>query len=215
MAGTAVGAEIVAVSEARHLRQNRAVGRLPMPQVGHRVSRSCAQASQNNESSGFSCPQAEQRSIQGVTRVSVEDRQDNVCLLDDHEALVQAKIWSVIREEQAHDQAIGEFSCAEWFSHCGCVVVLGVLVTWLLTLCCSGLPPRFALDRNDALPRSTSPVGRAKPRACRSQPADKDLSATTRRRSQDDLTGLNSLHSCHTREVTSCSPSFRHKKSLR
>ena len=44
-----------------------------------------------------------------------EDRKDNGCLLDDREVLAQAKIWSVIREEQAHDQTIGEFTRGKWW----------------------------------------------------------------------------------------------------
>ena len=36
------------------------------------------------------------------------------CLLGDHEVLARAKIWSVIREEQAHDQTIGEFTRGKW-----------------------------------------------------------------------------------------------------
>lgn len=33
-----------------------------------------------------------------------------MCFFDDHEVLAQAKIWSVVREEQSHDQTIGEFT---------------------------------------------------------------------------------------------------------
>ena len=39
---------------------------------------------------------------------------ENGCFLGDHEVLPQAKIWSVLRDEQANDQTIGECSRGRW-----------------------------------------------------------------------------------------------------